>query len=59
MNIEVDFNQYLPSIATIAQYHLIFLAKGFIANLEFVPQPDQSIRLHVVRKVKSILGDEE
>jgi len=55
-NIEVNFEQYLPSITTIAQYNLIFLEKGFIDSLELVQQKDQTFRLHVIRKEKPFGG---
>lgn len=52
MAIEVNFEQYCPSMYQIAQYNLILLEKGFVENVSLIQLPDKSYRIHVVRKAK-------
>ena len=59
MAIEVNFEQYGPTIYQMAQYNLILLEKGFIENLGLIQLPDKSYRIHVIRKARPFDFDSE
>lgn len=62
MSIEVDFNQYVPSLCSMVQWNLIFLEKGYIEGIQLIQNTitkEYQIQIQRTIKVKDHASPED